>query len=242
MDQKYYKWHTGWVRGLKQRQAKVMLEKEPEEIMRKAVVRMMKRNALRTRYESRLLIYPEGEHPHVDQELTEFNPILSTPPTSIPRFSHKYNTDYSLQLTRDDQKGDWTLSARVFTPTQSKKVISAAKKAGWFGKGHTLAPAEPMYPDTVMLGPALTHTEWKMARELAAQETQPAMWPDHTTTAPNRLAATYLSEHTSGTLNRIKHVMANPKPKPTPTTPYLTSAEATEYMKKAPKTPPPKKK
>lgn len=240
-DQKFYKWHTGWVGGLKQRSARVMLQKKPEEIMRKAVTRMMKKNALRARYENRLLIYPGEEHPHQDQLLHEFNPVASTNPASMPRFSHGLDMDHSLRIVKDSKSDEWSVSARIFTPVASKKIRLAAKAAGHYGTGHTRAPLDSMYPDAFMLGPALTHSEWKRAREMVASDSKPADWPVRDTTAQ---IDSHVSKSIADQVAKVKHILANPEAKPHPTTPYLTSKEAVEIMKNAPKggAPPAKKK
>lgn len=38
VDDKKYTWHTGWVGGLKQTTVKQLLDKKPEEVLRKAVL------------------------------------------------------------------------------------------------------------------------------------------------------------------------------------------------------------
>lgn len=238
-DQKYYKWHTGWVGGLKQRKASVMLEKKPEEIMRKAVTRMMKKTALRARYERRLLIYPGEAHPHVDQQLEEFNPIMPTPVTSIPRFSHRLNDDHSLRLQQDETTKEWTVSARIFRGTASPRVKAAAKRAGWYGKGPTVSPQDSMYPDTFMLGPALTHAEWKRVREMVKTDTKPENWPHRESSAH---IDAFVQERVQTQLAQVKQILANPPKHAEITDPYLSTAQAQEAMKNAPKTTPAKKK
>lgn len=216
-----------------------MLEKKPEEIMRKAVTRMMKKNSLRARYERRLLIYPDAAHPHTEQNLTEFNAIESQNPTTIPRFSHRLDDDHSLRLDKDPQTGALTLSARIFRATAPKKVRSAAKRDGYYGTGPTRSPIDSMYPDTFMLGPALTHAEWKKAREMVAANEKPADWPERESSAEIDKFVKVRLEHQNATLRQM---LDNPLPKPTPSTPYLSTKEAQEYMKNAPKNPTPAKK
>lgn len=237
-DQKYYKWHTGWVGGLKQRVARVMLMKQPEEIMRLAVTRMMKKNSLRARYERRLLIYPEATHPHLNQELTEFNPIASEPMSAIPRFDHNLTDDYSLRIAPDPRTGETMVTARVFRASGNRRIRAAAKRAGFYGSGWTTSPQDSMYPDTFMVGPALTHAEWKRARELVKTDTKPANWPV-------RESSVEIDAYIKGRMElqhkELDKLRQNPLPKPEVTTPYLTRAEADELMKNAPKTAPKKK-
>jgi large subunit ribosomal protein L13 len=77
--EKLYRWHTGYPGGLKQRTAKEMLEKNPTQILRKAVLGMMKRNKFRHHYvEPRLKIYLGPEHPHHAQ-LAGVNPLPPVP-------------------------------------------------------------------------------------------------------------------------------------------------------------------
>mmetsp|Transcript_38161 Transcript_38161/g.46554 ORF Transcript_38161/g.46554 Transcript_38161/m.46554 type:complete len:176 (+) Transcript_38161:221-748(+) len=64
-EDKLYRWHTGYPGGLKERKAVDMLERRPEEILRKAVLGMIYRNNLRHQcIEKRLKIYAGPEHPH----------------------------------------------------------------------------------------------------------------------------------------------------------------------------------
>merc|ERR1712183_207005 len=62
---KLYRWHTGYPGGLKQLTAKQMQKQKPQEILRKAILGMIKRNNLRHKYiEPRLKIYAGPNHPH----------------------------------------------------------------------------------------------------------------------------------------------------------------------------------
>ena len=65
---KLYRWHTGYPGGLKQRKAADMLERKPEEILKKAILGMMRRTNQRHKYiEPRLKIYAGEDHPHKAQ-------------------------------------------------------------------------------------------------------------------------------------------------------------------------------
>mmetsp|Transcript_6875 Transcript_6875/g.7952 ORF Transcript_6875/g.7952 Transcript_6875/m.7952 type:complete len:183 (-) Transcript_6875:166-714(-) len=65
---KLYRWHTGYPGGLKQRRAEEMLEKKPEDVLKKAIIGMLSRNNLRHGFvEPRLKIYAGGVHPHTSQ-------------------------------------------------------------------------------------------------------------------------------------------------------------------------------
>jgi large subunit ribosomal protein L13 len=65
---KLYRWHTGYPGGLRTRRAEEMLEKNPTQILRKAIMGMLRRNNLRHGYlEKRLNIYVGPDHPHTAQ-------------------------------------------------------------------------------------------------------------------------------------------------------------------------------
>lgn len=65
---KLYRWHTGYPGGLKERRAEEMLERKPTEVLKKAVLGMLRRNNLRHQaMEPRLRIYEGPNHPHTAQ-------------------------------------------------------------------------------------------------------------------------------------------------------------------------------
>lgn len=66
---KVYRHHSGFIGGLKEVPITRMQERRPEEIVRKAVSRMLPKNTFRDRRLERLRIYP-GEAPEVDQSNT----------------------------------------------------------------------------------------------------------------------------------------------------------------------------
>ena len=77
---KLYRWHTGYPGGLKQRRAEEMLERKPEEILKKAVLGMLKRTNLRHQsIEPRLRIYVGANHPHTAQLPASTKPLPSVP-------------------------------------------------------------------------------------------------------------------------------------------------------------------
>lgn len=66
-DKIYYR-HTGYLGGLKQISAKKLLEKNPAEVLRLAVKRMLPKNSLGRRQLKKLKIYAGPEHPHKAQQ------------------------------------------------------------------------------------------------------------------------------------------------------------------------------
>jgi large subunit ribosomal protein L13 len=66
-EQKTYYWHTGWPGGLRSQTVDQLLEKKPEEVIRKAVWGMMPKNSLSRNQMKKLKIYAGPEHPHMAQ-------------------------------------------------------------------------------------------------------------------------------------------------------------------------------
>lgn len=63
---KYY-WHTGYPGGIKEISASKLLAEKPEEVLIKAVKRMITRNKLGKKQMSKLYVYKDGEHKHAAQ-------------------------------------------------------------------------------------------------------------------------------------------------------------------------------
>jgi len=71
LEDKIYYRHTGYPGGLKQRTLAEMLEKQPEEVIRKAVKGMMPKNRLSRAQLKKLKIYSGPSHPHDAQKPVE---------------------------------------------------------------------------------------------------------------------------------------------------------------------------
>ncbi len=67
LNDKMYHRHTGYMGGLKSMNARTMLEKKPEEVIRLAVKRMLPKNKLGRKQLKKLKIYTGPEHPHQAQ-------------------------------------------------------------------------------------------------------------------------------------------------------------------------------
>ena len=98
-NDKVYRWHTGYPGGLKERKAKDMMARKPEEVLKKAILGMLKRNNLRHQsIEPRLRIYVGPDHPHVAQ----LPPDTTTP---LPPHPRAKNGDFHFGLdTYNSQK------------------------------------------------------------------------------------------------------------------------------------------
>ncbi len=71
LDQKIYYNHSGYTGGLRERTAKVMLEKYPEEMMERAVKGMLPHNRLGRKMGKKLFVYRGSEHKHIAQQPKE---------------------------------------------------------------------------------------------------------------------------------------------------------------------------
>jgi large subunit ribosomal protein L13 len=68
LEQKRYWRHTGYPGGIKSRSLGEMLDKRPEEVIRKAVKGMLPRNRLARRQLTKLKVYAGPDHPHAAQK------------------------------------------------------------------------------------------------------------------------------------------------------------------------------
>jgi large subunit ribosomal protein L13 len=67
-EQKLYYRHSGYPGGLRSRTLNDMLERRPEEVIRKAVKGMLPRNRLARQQLAKLKVYAGPEHPHEAQQ------------------------------------------------------------------------------------------------------------------------------------------------------------------------------
>jgi len=67
LDQKLYHRHSGYPGGLRTRTLREQLDRQPNEVIRKAVKGMLPRNRLGRAQLTKLKIYTGPEHPHVAQ-------------------------------------------------------------------------------------------------------------------------------------------------------------------------------
>ena len=67
LDQKRYYRHSGYPGGLRSRTLREQLERQPTEVIRKAVKGMLPRNRLSRAQITKLKIYAGPEHPHAAQ-------------------------------------------------------------------------------------------------------------------------------------------------------------------------------
>jgi len=68
LEQKRYWRHSGYPGGIKSRSLAEMLERRPEEVIRKAVKGMLPRNRLARKQLTKLKVYAGPDHPHAAQK------------------------------------------------------------------------------------------------------------------------------------------------------------------------------
>lgn len=73
LEQKYYRYHTGYVGGLKEIQYKTLMRENPEFAFELAVKRMLPDNVIGRSAFRRLHVYSGSEHPHAAQKPEVYN-------------------------------------------------------------------------------------------------------------------------------------------------------------------------
>ena len=73
LEQKSYKWHTGWIGGLKEIKYKTLMAEHPEKAMMYAVRGMLPDNTVGRKSLTRLRVYAGAEHDHEAQKPEIYN-------------------------------------------------------------------------------------------------------------------------------------------------------------------------
>lgn len=68
LEKKVYYDHSGYPGGLRERKAKVMVEKYPTEMVERAIKGMLPKNRLGRKMYTKLFVYKGSEHPHMAQQ------------------------------------------------------------------------------------------------------------------------------------------------------------------------------
>eukprot|EP00898_Chlorokybus_atmophyticus_P005534 jgi/Chlat1/5982/Chrsp4S06300 len=72
MKEKVYYWHTGYPGGIKQRTPEEWMKRDPTEVLRMAVLRMLPKNRLQKERARKLRLFPDGDHPFPPHLMTPF--------------------------------------------------------------------------------------------------------------------------------------------------------------------------
>ena len=73
LEQKSYKWHTGWIGGLKEVKYSELMKKNPEKAMMYAVNGMLPSNTVGRASLTRLRVYAGAEHKHEAQKPEKYD-------------------------------------------------------------------------------------------------------------------------------------------------------------------------
>ena len=76
LEQKYYRYHTGYVGGLKEIKYKTLMAEKPEKAMTLAVKGMLPHNTLGAKALTRLRVYSGSEHEHAAQNPEVYTGII----------------------------------------------------------------------------------------------------------------------------------------------------------------------
>ncbi|KAI3919549.1 hypothetical protein MKX01_018372 [Papaver californicum] len=125
LTDKFYRWHTGYVGHLKERSLKDQLVKDPTEVIRSAVMRMLPRNKLRDDRDLKLRIFAGSEHPFGDRPIEHFE----MPPRQVrelrPR-TRRAMVRAQKKAEQQEEKGDSSKSARRKKKEEEAKTGSTA--------------------------------------------------------------------------------------------------------------------
>ena len=70
-DEKIFRWHTGYMGGLKERTYGEMLEKQPRKLLERTIKGMLPKSKLGKKMGMKLKVYAGNEHPHEAQNPTK---------------------------------------------------------------------------------------------------------------------------------------------------------------------------
>ena len=76
LEQKYYRYHTGYVGGLKEIKYKTLMAEKPEKAVTLAVKGMLPHNTLGAKALTRLRVYAGAEHEHAAQNPEVYTGII----------------------------------------------------------------------------------------------------------------------------------------------------------------------
>ncbi|XP_031479001.1 uncharacterized protein LOC116249844 isoform X1 [Nymphaea colorata] len=116
LTDKFYYWHTGYVGHLKQRSLKDQLAKDPTEVIRKAVLRMLPRNKLKDDRDRKLRIFSGDEHPFVDRPLESY--------VMPPRKVREMRPRARRALIRAQKKAEQSVAGKTRKPKEQAEVVT----------------------------------------------------------------------------------------------------------------------
>eukprot|EP00252_Welwitschia_mirabilis_P016053 TRINITY_DN35513_c0_g1_i1.p1 TRINITY_DN35513_c0_g1~~TRINITY_DN35513_c0_g1_i1.p1 ORF type:complete len:200 (-),score=45.08 TRINITY_DN35513_c0_g1_i1:266-865(-) len=118
---KIYFWHTGYVGHLKQRTLREQMERDPTEVIRKAVYRMLPKNRLQDDRARKLRIFAGSEHPFTDKPLEYYE----MPPRKVREMRpREQRASYQAQKKERKAKGKEKAheEAKKIQPSKEEKI------------------------------------------------------------------------------------------------------------------------
>ncbi|CAN1817590.1 50S ribosomal protein L13, partial [Linum perenne] len=121
MTDKIYYRHTGYIGHLKERTLKEQMAKDPTEVIRKAVLRMLPRNKLRDDRDLKLRIFADGEHPFHDRPVEPY--------VMPPRTVRELRPRVRRAMVRAEKKAEMQAQGGSNTRKYRKKEAEAEETA-----------------------------------------------------------------------------------------------------------------
>lgn len=121
LTDKFYRWHTGYIGHLKERSLKDQMVKDPTEVIRKAVMRMLPRNKLRDDRDRKLRIFTGDEHPFGDRPLEPY--IM--PPRQVREMRPRARRAMIRAQKKTEQQGATSTTKKNGKKEEQKVVASA---------------------------------------------------------------------------------------------------------------------
>uniref|UniRef100_A0A6B2LHQ2 Ribosomal protein L13 n=1 Tax=Arcella intermedia TaxID=1963864 RepID=A0A6B2LHQ2_9EUKA len=142
-EKKYYRSHSGYPGGLKEKKAKALFKQYPERILQRAVFGMLPDNKLNDRRQSRLRVFLNAEHDHTAQQPKEFR-IFNTKqrnPVGAPwGLMPEYHVNFKkINEGTDEEMWEMETIQPVLT-AEDKEKFKDAKRKGLLGKSHWNVP------------------------------------------------------------------------------------------------------
>ena len=127
---KLYRWHTGWMGGLKTLTAAQLSERAPERVLEHAVKGMLPPNKLRNGRMTRLRIFPDAEHTHGAQTAESAAAAAGFLSAVAPRSYTPRPRGDTGALVKEvvEPEGGWVVENPEGSLARMKAAIAAADK------------------------------------------------------------------------------------------------------------------
>src|SRR4029078_11893676 len=126
LEQKMYYKHSGYPGGLRERTLQEQLDRQPTEVLRKAVKGMLPRTKLGRAQLTKLKIYAGPEHPHEAQAPTTLEVEMATPAQYLG--TGKRKTSVARVILRPGDGDTWINGKKIeeYFPRQVHRMLATA--------------------------------------------------------------------------------------------------------------------